>query len=287
VLDGLLGADLVGFQRRVAADNFVALAHRLVGAELDGDDLIASDGRRVRVGAFAVSIDVEEIADIANDPMTIARAERIRSALGDPPTVLVGVDRLDYTKGIVERLVAFQELLRERSAGRDRLDRPDLVLVQLAVPSREQVGDYLAQREHVEQLVGAVNGEFATLGHPAVHYLHRSLPLDQLVALYLVADVMVVTPLRDGMNLVAKEFVAARGGEGGVLLLSEFAGAVDEFGDAVIVNPHDPEALVAALDTAVSMRPAEAATRMAALHEALLANDAQDWAASFIDRLIE
>jgi trehalose 6-phosphate synthase len=287
VLEGLLGADLIGFQRRVAAENFVALASRLLGATADGDDIIVTpDGRRVGVGAFPVSIDVEEIDAIATAPETIKRAERIREGLGDPPTVLVGVDRLDYTKGIVERLVAFRELLRHRSAGRDHLERPDLVLVQLAVPSREQVGDYLAQREHVEQLVGAVNGEFATLGHPAVHYLHRSLPLDQLVALYLAADVMVVTPLRDGMNLVAKEFVAARRGSGGVLVLSEFAGAVDEFGDAVVVNPHDPQALVGALDTAVSMSHREATRRMAAMHEALLANDAEHWAASFIRRLV-
>jgi trehalose 6-phosphate synthase len=286
VLEGLLGADLVGFQRPVAAENFVALASRLLGSTVDDDGVLTHDGRRVGVGAFPVSIDVEEIEALATAPATIARAERIRDGLGDPPTVMLGVDRLDYTKGIVERLVAFRELLRQRSAGRDHLERPDVVLVQLAVPSREQVGDYLAQREHVEQLVGAVNGEFATLGHPAVHYLHRSLPLDQLVALYLAADVMVVTPLRDGMNLVAKEFVAARRGSGGVLVLSEFAGAVDEFSDAVVVNPHDPQALAAALDVAVSMSHGEAARRMAELYTALLANDAEHWAASFIRRLV-
>jgi len=287
VLGGLLGADLIGFQRRVAAENFVALAHRLLGVDVDRDDLIAADGRRVRVGAFPVSIDIDEIDAIATDPAIIARAQRLRDRLGDPPTVLLGVDRLDYTKGIVERLVAFRELLRSRSVGRREPERPDLVLVQLAVPSREQVGDYLHQREHVEQLVGAVNGEFAMLGHPAVHYLHRSLPLEQLVALYLATDVMVVTPLRDGMNLVAKEFVAARRGRNGVLVLSEFAGAADEFADAVIVNPHDPRALVAALDTAVSMPPGEASGRMRQLYDALVANDARFWAASFIARLIE
>jgi trehalose 6-phosphate synthase len=286
VLEGLLGADLVGFQRPVAAENFVALASRLLGSTADDHGVLTHEGRRVSVGAFPVSIDVEEIEALATAPATIARAERIRDGLGDPPTVMLGVDRLDYTKGIVERLVAFRELLRQRSAGRDHLERPDVVLVQLAVPSREQVGDYLTQRQHVEQLVGAVNGEFATLGHPAVHYLHRSLPLDQLVALYLAADVMVVTPLRDGMNLVAKEFVAARRGSGGVLVLSEFAGAVDEFSDAVVVNPHDPQALAAALDVAVSMSHGEAARRMAEMYTALLANDAEHWAASFISRLV-
>ncbi len=286
VLHGLLGADLIGFQRRVAAENFVALAQRLVGAEVVDDDLLTTAGRTVQVGAFPVSIDIAEIATTAARADTIEAATQIRGRLGDPPTVLLGVDRLDYTKGIGERLAAFGELLRNHAEGSDVRRRPDLVLVQIAVPSRENVGDYLAQREHIEQLVGAVNGEFATLGYPAVHYLHRSLALDQLIALYLAADVMVVTPLRDGMNLVAKEFVAARGGVDGVLVLSEFAGAADEFSDAVIVNPHDPHALVEALETAISMPREEAARRMSALHDALVANDAQHWAASFLQRLV-
>ncbi|MCU1500855.1 MAG: otsA [Ilumatobacteraceae bacterium] len=286
VLEGMLGADLIGFQRRVAAENFISLAHRLVDAEVVDDGVRTADGRFVRVGSFPVSIDIDEVAGIAADPVTVKAAARIRRRLGDPPTVLLGVDRLDYTKGIGERLTAFGELLRNRAIAHAVPGRPEVVLVQIAVPSRENVGDYQAQREHVEQLVGAVNGEFATLGYPAVHYLHRSLPLDQLIALYLATDVMVVTPLRDGMNLVAKEFVAARGVGDGVLVLSEFAGAADEFTDAVIVNPHDPHALVEAMETAIAMPRDEAIRRMSALQDALLANDAQHWAASFLEHLV-
>ena len=163
--------------------------------------------------------------------------------------------------------------------------RPHLVLIQIAVPSRENVGDYQQLRENVERLVGQINGEFGTLGHPAVHYLHQSLPFDELIALYRAADVMLVTPLRDGMNLVAKEFVAARVDEGGVLVLSEFAGAVDELGDAVVVNAHDPDALVAAIEEAIAMPEDEARRRMRLLRRAVAANDAERWASDFLHDL--
>ncbi len=219
IIEGLLGADLIGFQRSVAAENFCILSSRLLGAEAEDHTVQAADGRRVHVGPFPISIDVAEIDELARRAETDAAAEDIRNRLGRPEVVLLGVDRLDYTKGIEERLLAFQSLLRA-DGPLDGVRRPSRVLIQVAVPSRETVGDYMTQRERVEQLVGAINGEFATLGHPAVHYLHQSLPLHELVALYRAADVMLVTPLRDGMNLVAKEFVASRCDERGVLVLS-------------------------------------------------------------------
>lgn len=284
VIEGLLGADLVGFQRDVAAENFCGLASRLLSAESADHVVVAPDGRRVEVGAFPISIDVAELDAMSARQETDATAHDIRGRLGDPEVVLLGVDRLDYTKGIEERLLAFQTLLRAQGKQRG-LSRPPIVMVQVAVPSRETVGDYQSQRERVEQLVGAINGEFATLGHPVLHYLHQRLPLEELVALYRAADVMLVTPLRDGMNLVSKEFVASRRDEQGVLVLSEFAGAVDELTDAVIVNPHDPESLVAALQSAIAMPPAEARERMHRLRAAVASNDVHGWAASFIDRL--
>jgi trehalose 6-phosphate synthase len=240
----------------------------------------------VQVGCFPISIDLGEFDSLARSEQTVAEAQDIRARLGHPAVVMLGVDRLDYTKGIEERLIAFRSLLTARQCD-ERVVRPPIVLVQVAVPSRETVGDYLTQRERVEQLVGAINGEFATLGHPAVHYLHQSLPLPELVALYRAADVMVVTPLRDGMNLVAKEFVASRPDEAGVLVLSEFAGAVDELTDAVIVNPHDPDALVEALATAVAMSDDEARERMRRLRAAVSANDVHSWATSFLDQLAQ
>ena len=294
IIEGLLGADVIGFQRTVAAENFIGLAARLLGLDAEvGDGLGAgigggavrtADGRTVRVGAFPISIDVEEIDAMARRDEATFGAADIRRRLGEPDVVMLGVDRLDYTKGIEERLVAFRSLLTaRRPAGSVR--RPEIVLVQVAVPSREAVGDYQDQRERIERMVGAINGEFATLGHPAVHYLHQSLPLDELVSLYRAADVMVVTPLRDGMNLVAKEFVTARTDEGGVLVLSEFAGAVDELTDAIVVNPHDPDALVAALATAVDVEPQEAVDRMRSLRAAVVANDVNHWAEHFLDAL--
>lgn len=284
VIEGLLGADLIGFQRSVAAENFCILSNRLLSAEAEDHVVVAPDGRRVQVGAFPISIDVAEIDAISARQETDAVAHDIRGRLGNPEVVLLGVDRLDYTKGIEERLVAFQTMLRAQGS-LTGVTRPATVLVQVAVPSRETVGDYQTQRERVERLVGAINGEFATLGHPAVHYLHQNLPLEELVALYRAADVMLVTPLRDGMNLVAKEFVAARRDGCGVLVLSEFAGAVDELIDAVVVNPHDPEALVASMEWAVSMQPDEVAARMRALRLAVEANDVHHWATSFLGRL--
>jgi trehalose 6-phosphate synthase len=286
VIEGLLGADVIGFQRTVAAENFIGLANRLLGLTTDGLTIHAHDGRTVEVGCFPISIDLAEFEALACSQATLVEAHEIRARLGNPAVVMLGVDRLDYTKGIEERLIAFRSLLSARRCD-DRVIRPPIVLVQVAVPSRETVGDYLAQRERVEQLVGAINGEFATLGHPAVHYLHQSLPLAELVALYRAADVMVVTPLRDGMNLVAKEFVASRPDEAGVLVLSEFAGAVDELLDAVIVNPHDPEALVESLATAIAMNDTEARDRMRRLRAAVSANDVHSWAKAFLDRLAE
>lgn len=284
IIEGMLGADLIGFQRGVAADNFYGLANRLLDVPADDHVVRTEDARDVRVGSFPISIDVGEIEEISSRPETRAAATAIRARLGHPDVVLLGVDRLDYTKGIEERLLAFQTVLRSEGK-RTGIVRPSRVMVQVAVPSRESVGDYQSQRERVEQLVGAINGEFATLGHPAVHYLHQSLPLDELVALYCAADVMLVTPLRDGMNLVAKEFVASRLDGGGVLVLSEFAGAVDELGDAIVVNPHDPDALVSSLRAALEIETSEARERMRRLRAAVVANDVQYWAASFLEQL--
>lgn len=284
IIEGLMGADVIGFQRTVAAENFIGLTNRLLGLESEGLVVQAADGRSVEVGCFPISIDVNEIREIAATDATVRAADQIRGRLGRPAVVMLGVDRMDYTKGIEERLIAFRSLLAARRPA-ESVSRPPIVLVQVAVPSRETVGDYQALREHVEQLVGSINGEFATLGHPAVHYLHQGLPLDELVALYRAADVMVVTPLRDGMNLVAKEFVMSRPDEAGVLVLSEFAGAVDELGDAVVVNPHDPEALMDALAMATDMDAGEARARMVRLRAAVAANDVHGWAESFLGRL--
>ncbi len=287
ILDGVLGADVIGFQRHVGAENFQALAKRLLDAEVEQGGVRTIDGRRVTVGTFPISIDYGEIERIAASPTTQRRAMDIRSRLGNPRTVFLGVDRLDYTKGIDLRLHSFRTLLDEQSTA-EMSTHPSpspTVLVQVAVPGREGVESYVEERHIVEQLVGDINGQHSSIGYPAVHYLRRSLGLDELVALYLAADVMLVTPRRDGMNLVAKEFVAARIDDTGVLILSEFAGAADELTEAVLVNPHDPDAIVAAMRNAVSMPPELASHRMHTLRTQVARHTVDDWAMAFLGAL--
>ena len=279
ILRGILGADLVGLQRRGAAENLALCSRRLLDAQGAVPGL-SLDGRRIEVGAFPISIDVAEFEELARRPHTQSHAARLRARLGDPDVVLLGVDRLDYTKGIDVRLEAFRDLLAS-----GELDRRHCVLVQVAVPTRERIEHYADERRRVEQLVGEINGEFSRLGYPVVHYLHQSVPMEELSALYQVGDVMLVTPLRDGMNLVAKEYAATRVDGGGVLVLSEFAGAADELTEALLVNPHDREAVRRAMVDAASMDPAEARRRMAAIREVVTRNDVGHWARGFLSRL--
>jgi trehalose 6-phosphate synthase len=210
----------------------------------------------------------------------LARAEQIRKELGNPSKIILGVDRLDYTKGIGVRLAAFEELLEDGA-----VEAPDTVLVQVATPSRERVEHYVHMRETIEQQVGHINGVFGTMAGPAVHYFNQSMPREELAALYRAADVMLVTPYRDGMNLVAKEYVAARGDLGGALVLSEFAGAAAELKQAFLVNPHDIAGVKSQLVRALRVEPAEAARRMRAMRRHLFRNDLDHWATSFFDAL--
>jgi trehalose 6-phosphate synthase len=281
VLRGLLGADLVGFQQRLAAQNFVRLARHLLGLRYEGQS-IQVDGRKVKAGAFPISIDTKDMERLAADPKVQARAKEIRAELGDPETIILGVDRLDYTKGIELRHKAFRELLAD-----GKLKVGDAVMVQVATPSRERVEHHQTLRVRVEREVGRINGEFGRVGVPAVHYLHQSMPKAELAALYSAADIMMVTPLRDGMNLVAKEYVASREGRGGALVLSEFAGAATEMRQAFLCNPHDPDGVKDALLRAVAAEPSDQKRRMRTMHRHLRSHDVAAWAKSFLDELGE
>jgi alpha,alpha-trehalose-phosphate synthase [UDP-forming] len=278
IVAGLLGADLVGFQRRADAANFLRACRRAAGLVTRGASVRTGD-RQVRAAAFPISIDSEALEQIARRESVRKRAAEIRRALDEPATVLLGIDRLDYTKGIPDRLRAYGELLREGRLG------PRVVLVQVASPSRERVGAYRVLREEVEQAVSRINGEYAEVGSAPVHYLHQSYPREEMAALYLAADVMLVTSLRDGMNLVAKEYVACRYDESGALVLSEFTGAADELGGAFLVNPHDIEGLKDAIVRAATIRPAEARRRMRLMRRRVREHDVAHWAASFLGTL--
>ncbi len=290
VINGLLGADLVGFHVARGAQNFLFLARHLAGAETTRASVRARSkpgqvwlgDRTINVGAFPISIDSAELDSNGRDRNIRLRAKQIRAELGGPRKIMLGVDRLDYTKGIDVRLKAFTELLAE-----GRVNGGDTVLVQLATPSRERVDSYRILRNEIEQQVGHINGEFGEVGQPVVHYLHRPVSREELIAFFVAADVMLVTPLRDGMNLVAKEYVASRSDLGGALVLSEFTGAAEELTRAYLVNPHDLKGVKDAIVGALTQTPEEGRQRMRALRRQVLTYDLDRWARSFFDALAD
>jgi trehalose 6-phosphate synthase/phosphatase len=260
---------------------YLPLVERLVCLDLEADvDRVAYDERVVRLGVFPMGIDVASFA--APDDGEAAR--EIAAAVKPDPSarILLGIDRLDYTKGIRRRLLAFGRFLEKYPEWKGRVR-----FVQVAVPSREKVDEYVRFRREVDEIVGRVNGAHATLAGPPVHYLHRSFDARELRALYRAADVCVVTPLRDGMNLVAKEFVAARVDDDGVLVLSEFAGAAAELGEALIVNPYDVDATADAYARALAMPREERRVRMRALRRRVGERDVRTWAEDFVRTLTE
>jgi trehalose 6-phosphate synthase/phosphatase len=228
---------------------------------------------------FPMSVDTAVFEALARDPEVAADAAAIREDAGGR-RILLGVDRLDYTKGIPRRLLALERLFAKEPALRDQLR-----YIQIAVPSRGTVDSYQLFRREVEEAVGRINGASATLRSTPIHYMHQSVSRRQLVALYCAADVMIVTPLRDGMNLVTKEFVASRVDGDGVLVLSEFAGAADELSDAVVVNPYDVEAVRRAIKHALTMDERMRRERMKSLRRLVQEHDVHHWAAEFIEQL--
>jgi trehalose 6-phosphate synthase/phosphatase len=276
VLEGLLGADLLGFHASPYVRHFASAALRLLGVPTEVDR-IRWKGRDVSLGVFPMGVDAASFGELAARPEVDALADshRVYGAL-----LLVGVDRLDYTKGITRRLLAYDALLRRHPELHGRIR-----LVQVAVPSRENVGAYRELRDEVDALVGRIHGDYATPSWSPIHYLHRGLSPPEIVALYRAAHAVVVTPLRDGMNLVAKEFVASRVDGDGVLVLSEFAGAASELSEALHVNPYDVERTGEALHRALTMPEEERRTRMAVLRERVLDFDVHGWARAFVARL--
>jgi alpha,alpha-trehalose-phosphate synthase [UDP-forming] len=279
VIRGLLGADVLGFQTRQSALNFARSAREFGGASGPAEALWAN-GRTVRLESVPISIDTAEFRRLAVAHETVTAAHTLRSELGNPRSLILGVDRLDYTKGIDLRFRAFETLLESR---------PDLhgevTMVQIAVPSREGVEEYQIIRERIEQLVGQVNGTYGRPGWTPVHYQHRSLPREELVAYYRAADVMLITPLRDGMNLVAKEYIASRVDGTGVLVLSEFAGAAEQLDRALVVNPYDLDGLAATLERAVELPADEQRARMRVLRRNVTRWDVYTWAAECLAAL--
>lgn len=280
ILEGLLGADLVGFQLPGGAANFVRLVRQRVGHKTHRDTVYLPDGRTVRAAAFPISIDAAGFESLALTPSVVERAAAIREALGNPRKIFLGIDRLDYTKGIYARLRAFAELIED-----GHFDVEDAVFVQVAVPSREQVEQYRILRDDIDRLVGRINGDLGRIGRPAISYLHTSYPREEMAALYSAADIMVVTPYRDGMNLVAKEYVACRTEDDGALVLSEFAGAADELRQAWLVNPYDLNGMKSALLEAYGSDEKDLTRRMKAMRKTIRQHDVAAWADAFMAEL--
>ncbi len=279
ILEGLLGADFLGFQRKPDAANFLRACRWLLDVRVRGEVVHLPGGRSVRACAVPISVDYDGLQEIALSDAVQQRARELREQLGDPKHILLGVDRLDYTKGLRHRLKAYGELLHD-----GRLDPRETVFVQVATPSRERLAAYRQLRGQVEGSVGRINGEYSPIGSTALTYLHRSFPREEMTALFAAADIMVVTPLRDGMNLVAKEYVTCHGDDG-ALVLSEFTGAADELHRAYLCNPHDIEALKATILRAIHDPAADRRRRMRTMRRRVASHDVQRWAQAFLDHL--
>jgi trehalose 6-phosphate synthase/phosphatase len=277
LIKGMLGADLIGFHTRRYRGHFAAALRRLFQLEMQHEE-VSYQGRCVRIGVFPMGIDAASFAERAASPAVLAEVRRLHE--DERMRLLVGVDRLDYSKGIPRRLLAFERLLKTHPEWRQRVH-----LVQIAVPSRVGVAAYKRFREQVDALVGRINGGFGTTRWTPIRYVYRSVSEDVLLSLYRAADVMLVTPVRDGMNLVAKEFAACRTDEDGVLLLSELAGAADELTSAVLVNPYDVDGIAEAMHCALIMPEAERRARMRAIRAEVMTHDVAKWVTSFLDAL--
>jgi trehalose 6-phosphate synthase/phosphatase len=279
LLRGLLGADLVGFHTSLYARQCGMALRRLLGLHADGDRVLYQ-GRSVRLGAYPMGIDAEGFARAAERDEVVARAQELRREAGGA-RLLFGIDRLDYTKGIRRRLLALDRLLERAPELRGQV-----TLVQIAVPSRTSIAEYDEFRQDVDEVVGRLNGAHGTTSWSPVRYLYRAFSREDLAAFYRAADVMLVTPLRDGMNLVAKEFVASRVDERGVLLLSELAGAAAELGaGAVLVNPYDVDGTSDAILRALVMPEEEQRERMRAMRERVFRWDVHHWVRAFLQDL--
>lgn len=277
----LCAYDLVGFQTERDRRAFVEYLLNEAGAEAIDDKHLHAFGRRVRVEAFPISVETEEIVELAAKGLATRQAQRLKHSLFDREMV-VGVDRLDYSKGLPQRFQAFETLLETYADNRGRV-----VLMQIAPPTRADVQDYVDIRQQLESLAGHINGTYAEFDWTPIRYLNKSFPRRSLLAFYRLSKVGLVTPLRDGMNLVAKEYVAAQDpADPGVLVLSRFAGAAAELSaGALIVNPYDVEQVAESLQRALSMPLAERQDRHAANMEVLRHNTIGHWRDRFVAAL--
>lgn len=281
IIEGLAGADLIGFHTFDYVRHFAESVRRILGHEHSLGSFIIGD-REIRTDTFPMGIDYRKFSSAAKNSAVRRRKNEFRDLLGAGRKIILSIDRLDYSKGIPERLRAFDLFLRENPQVKDKA-----VLILVAVPSRTEVSRYKMLKNEVDNLVGSINGRHGTIAWNPIHYMYRSFGFEELISLYLAADVLFLTPLRDGMNLIAKEYVAARQDRTGVLILGEMAGTAQELSEAVIINPNDLQATSRALETALAMTRAEQKKRMATMQSRLRRYDIGRWTADFMERLDE
>ncbi len=278
ILNGLLGADLIGFHTYDYARHFLSSICRIMGLEHTLGQ-VSTGSRVIKIDAFPMGIDYRRYSQAINNTAVKKEVGKILQTVGKRK-IIISIDRLDYTKGIIQRLEAFDLFLSENPEYKGKV-----TLIMVAVPSRTNVKEYQMLRDRLEQLVGRINGEHGAIGYIPVWYLYRFMPFNKIAALYNTADVALVTPLRDGMNLIAKEFIAGKTDGKGVLILSEMTGAASELGEALIVNANNKGAIVQAIKDALEMPLSEQIERNRLMQERIARYDVSRWSSDFLHAL--
>jgi trehalose 6-phosphate synthase len=278
ILKSLLACDLVGFHIPEYAENLAESAKELLGARIEGEN-IRYEGHVTRVIARPIAIDYEGVEREARSPLVARRVKRLRETLRGQKIIL-GVERIDYTKGILERLRGMERLLELKPELHGKV-----ALFQIVTPSREGIEAYREKKREIDEIVGRINGRFSNDLWTPVHYLYRSFSPQRLMVYYRAADIALVTPLRDGLNLVAKEYVASRFEADGVLILSEFAGVAQQLPEAVLVNPYDVDDMARALEQALAMPKEEQQRRMQVMQKRLRSQGIDWWTEEFLSRM--
>ena len=278
LLNGLLGADLIGFHTHDYMRHFISAIYRVLQLESSLDEIQLSD-RVVHVDTFPMGINYDHYHDTVLKPEAKEKVAELRKHIGDH-SIILSVDRLDYSKGILHRLIGFSQFLENHP---EYLGKVSLVMI--VVPSRDQVDMYADLKIKIDELIGNINGEYSELGWTPVHYFYRSFDFEELIAMYHTADIALVSPLRDGMNLVAKEYIATKHSNPGVLILSEMAGAAIELTDALIINPNDTEEIEKAIYQALTMDDDEKLRRLERMKKRISTHTVKKWAGDFVGEL--
>ncbi len=279
ILEGLLGADLIGFHTHDYMRHFISAIYRVLNINCNLDE-ISLNNRIVHVDAFPMGINYDKYHNAPNLPEIKEKSKLLKEKLGDR-SIILSVDRLDYSKGIIHRLTGFAQFLNNNPEYHEKVS-----LAMIVVPSRDSVDIYSELKTKIDQLIGEINGKYARLGWNPVYYFYRSFSFEELIAMYDVAGIALVTPLRDGMNLVAKEFLATKTDRPGVLILSEMAGAVIELADAIIINPNDTDQIEKAILQAIIMPIEEQKERLSKMQKRISKYNVAKWANDFVKELL-